>query len=242
MGTAIARAIDPTFYPEEDGMGETEWHRAVCIVLWLLVRRWARERKLRAHVGSNQFVYWAQHDPKKSVAPDLYVLPGLEVGDQGLDVVKTWEHGVPSLIVEIVSTDWRKDYEDSPQRCAEMGVRELIVFDAKAARARNPERVRWQVFRRVARRGLVRVEVSTGDRVRSKVLGAWLRAVGDRGALRVRLGVGETGEILVPTDHEEERARAEAEHARAEMERERAAASEAEVARLRAELDALRRR
>jgi hypothetical protein len=162
-------------------------------------------------------------------------VPGLTVGPEGLDVLKTWEDGVPSLVVEIVSTNWRKDYEDAPRRCDEMGVRELIVFDAKAPRARQPERVRWQVFRRVARRGLVRVEVSGGDRVRSKVLGAWLRAVGERGSLRVRLGTGPNGESIVPTDDEvlaRER----------DEERERADRSEAEVARLRAELEALRRR
>lgn len=202
-------------------MGETEWHRAVCLLLWSLVRRWVRERKLRVHVGSNQFVYWVQHEPTRNLAPDLYVIPGLEVGPDGLDVVKTWEHGVPTLVVEIVSTDWRKDYEAAPQRCGEMGVRELIVFDAKAARTRQPERIRWQVFRRVGRRGLVRVEVSTGDRVRSKVLGAWLRAVDEGGTPRVRIGTGPSGDALVPTDDE---------------------AHEHEVARLRAELDALRRR
>ena len=231
MGTALARQIDSTVYPTEDRMGETEWHRAVCLLLWALCQRWVRERKLRVHVGSNQFVYWAQHEPTKNIAPDLYVLPGLAVGPEGLDVVKTWEHGVPSLVVEIVSTDWRKDYEEAPRRCDEMGVRELIVFDAHAPRARQPERVRWQVFRRVARRGLTRVEVSPGDRVRSKVLGAWLCAVGQRGSLRVRIGAGATGAVLVPTDDEA-----------LARERERADRSEAEVRRLRAELDALRRR
>ena len=203
MGTAVARSLDPTVYPTEDGMGETEWHRMVCLLLWSLVRRWVRARGLRAHVGSNQFVYWAQHEPTKNIAPDLYVVPGLEVGPDGLDVLKTWEHGVPSLVVEIVSTDWRKDYEDMPRRCAELGVRELIVFDAKAPRARQPERVRWQIFRQVKRRGLVRVEVGTGDRVRSKALGAWLRAVPEHGSLRIRIGTGATGDVLVPTDEED---------------------------------------
>ena len=221
MGIAVARAVDQTVYPDEDGRGETEWHRAVCLLLWSLARRWASLRRLRVHVGWNQFVYWAQHEPTRNIAPDLYVIPGLEVGPEGLDVVKTWEHGVPSLVVEIVSTDWRKDYEETPRRCAEMGVRELIVFDAKAPRARQPERVRWQVFRRVGRRGLIRVEVATGDRVRSKILGAWLRAVGTNGSLRVRLGVGPDGTELLPTGEE---------------------ALQSEVDRLRAELAALRRR
>ncbi len=236
--TAIARGVDdPTVYPAEDHMGETEWHRAVCLLLWVLARRWAAQRKLRVHVGSNQFVYWAQHEPTRSLAPDLYVIPGLEVGPEGLDVVKTWEHGVPSLVVEIASIDWRKDYEDAPRRCDEMGVRELIVFDAKAPRARQPERVRWQLFRRVGRRGLVRVEATNDDRIRSRVLGAWLREVGKGGAQRVRIATGTKGDTLVPTDEEVLDAVA----AERDAERAARAQAEAEIERLRAQLGRRRR-
>lgn len=65
--------------------------------------------------------------------------------------------------------------------------------------------MRWQVYRRIARRGLVRVEVSQGDRVRSKVLDAWLRAVGSGDAVRVRLARGVQGDDLFPTEAEAER-------------------------------------
>lgn len=83
-----------------------------------------------------------------------------------------------------------------------MGVRELVVFDGRAPKKRQPERVRWQVYRRVGKRGLVRVEATNADRVESKVLGAWLREVGSRGSLRVRIGTGPRGERLVPTAEE----------------------------------------
>lgn len=217
-------------------MGETEWHRAVCLLLWSIAQRWAAGRKRPVHVGSNQFVYWVQHEPTRNIAPDLYVIPGLEVGDEGLEVVKTWEHGVPSLVVEIVSGDWRKDYEQVPVRCDELGARELIVFDAKAPRARRPERVRWQVFRRIGRRGFVRVEAHNGDRVKSRELGAWLREVGKGGRLRVRIATGPAGETLLPTEEEVlARERDEAARERDEA-REARARAEAELERLRAQL------
>ena len=106
--------------------------------------------------------------------------------------------------------------------------------------------MRCQVFRRLKRRGFVRVEATQGDRVRSKVLGAWLRAVGQHDAVRLRLGLGSEGEVLYPTEAEAERAAKESERAAKESERaakevERAAkeserdgrlAAEAEITRL----------
>jgi hypothetical protein len=131
----------------------------------------------------------------------------------------------------VVSQDWLKDYRDSPEPYAELGVRELMIFDPEWAE-RPSERLRWQVYRRLAKRGFVRVEANNGDRVRSKVLGCWLRAVGDDlDALRLRLATGPQGEALVATPDEalanERQARARAEQSlRAESEA-RAAESEA---------------
>jgi len=139
-----------------------------------------------------------------------------------------------------------------------------VVFDPDPPA--TPDRVRWQVFRRVGKRGLVRVEASHGDRVLSRALGCWLRAVGHGPEVRVRLGTGPKGEALFPTD-DEERARAVAEREQAVAEREQAVAerqqavaerqqavaerdreravlarAEAEIARLRAELARGKRR
>jgi hypothetical protein len=133
---------------------------------------------------------------------------------------------------------------------ASKGVRELVIFDPEHQAVRA-ERLRFQVFRRLSKRGLVRVEATNDDRVRSRVLGCFLRAVGDDvGSTRLRIATGASGDELFPTEAEAERAaRAEAEaeraaRARAEAARTQAeaalAASEAEVARLRAELLRLR--
>ena len=125
---------------------------------------------------------------------------------------KTWENGiVPSFALEIVSKDWEKDYADAPERYATAGVPELIMFDPEPARHRDG--IRWQVFRRVRDRPLTRIEVSQGDRVRSKALGCFLRAMGQHEALRLRLGTGPRGDDLFPTGEEAERAAREVERA-----------------------------
>jgi hypothetical protein len=94
----------------------------------------------------------------------------------------------------------------------------------------HPGGVRWQVFRRVGRRGLVRVESTDADRVRSKQLRCWFRAVGDGCDTRVRIGVGPCGDELVPTAEE---AAKEAEAAK-EVALARANALEAALRRLKA--------
>jgi hypothetical protein len=108
--------------------------------------------------------------------------------------------------------------------------------------------VRWQVFRRTSKRGLVRVDVSNGDRVKSRVLKAWLRAVGSGDAVRIRIAEGERGDQLFPAEAEAEREAKEAERdanriLREANENERRArrAAEDEVARLKLALERARR-
>ena len=151
------------------------------------------------------------------------------------------ETGVgPSFALKVVGDDITKDYEDDPALYDDLGVEELVVFDPHAT-ATSRTRLRFQVFRRLNRRGLIRVEATQGDRVRSKVLGARVRAVGHHDAVRLRVALGDEGEALYPTEAESERAAKEFERAAKESERaakesERAGriAAEAEVARLRA--------
>ena len=216
-------------YPETDQMGENALHRLIAELLRPMLARFLAQRGVIANVGANQFVYWASGHPTKRIAPDVYVLPGI---DPGIAVPSwmTWETGVaPSFVLEVASDDYTKDYEDNPVLYDELGVKELVIFDPSARPGSRSRRVRWQVYRRLRRRGLVRVEVSQSDRVRSKLLGAWLRIVGSGDSLRVRLALGVHGDELFPTEAEAERA---------EKERERAGRlrAEAEVERLRAQL------
>jgi len=210
-------------YPETDDMGEHELQRLISELLRPMLARFLAERGLVAHAGADQFVYWAPGNPTKRIAPDLYVLPGVRQ-DIAIRSWKTWETGiVPSFVLEVASDAITKDYEDNPVLYDELGVDELVIFDPHARPGSRSRRVHWQVYRRLRGRGLVRVEVSQSDRVRSRGLRAWLRSVGDGDAVRVRLGLGARGDELYPTE--------------AELERARRLSAEEEVARLRALLE-----
>ena len=126
---------------------------------------------------------------------------------------------VPS---DSLGDDRRKDYEQSPERHRELGTGELVIFDPHSREGRD--RVRWQVYRRDGARSLEQLEASDSDRVRVEALGCFLRVLGEGPALRLRIATGPSGDDLYATDAE------------------RAERAEAEVARLAAELEALRRR
>jgi hypothetical protein len=216
MGIAAPKSVDPTIYREEDDVGEHEIQTYILELLRPLVERYLRERGTHAHVGSDQYVYWRQHDPQACVAPDLYILPGVPQ-DLAIGVWKTWESGVvPAFAIEVVGRDPHKDYEDAPRRYAELGVDELVVFDPFP----GPERIAFVVYRRGAG-GLQRVQATQADRVWSRHLDCFVRRVGENAATRLRLALGERGDELFPTAEEAERAATERE--RAATERERAA-------------------
>ena len=235
------KASDPTVYPVEERVGEDILQRLIIELLRPLVQRWFDTRGEIALVGADQFIYWKQHDPIQRIAPDIYVLPGIRAESTDVPSWKVWEKGVfPSFALEVVSDDWKKDYFDAPARYLELGVPELIVFDPHAHE--HLERVRFQLFRRVGGRPLARIEKTNADRVRSQVLGCWLRAVGEDLATRLRLATDPAGDDLFLTGEEAERAAKETERTAKEAERAAKEAALAEVERLRALLAELERR
>ena len=246
---AKAPPDDPTVYPVEERVGEGILQRWIIELFRPLLGRWFAERGIVAFVGADQFIYFQQHDSTKRVAPDVYVLPGV-APDTDVTAWKIWDAGIaPSFALEVVSTDWEKDYAQAPGLYDQCGASELVIFDPWFKRRPRGEGLMFQIYRRLPRRGFVRVEVTNEYRVRSKILGCFLRAVGSGRTMRLRIGTGQTGELLFPTAEEHERAekereRAEKERERAEKERERAEKERAlcRVAELEAELRADRGR
>ncbi len=121
----------------------------------------------RAAVGSDQFVYFSASNPKRCIAPDVFV----RLGAPGVDITswKTWERGTPELAVEIVSPNERPwvdqlaDYHDA-------GFVEVVRFYVDAApgsRIRAWDRVDGDLVERVVE----------GDRTPCAVLGGtWVVA------------------------------------------------------------------
>ncbi len=227
-------------YPAEDDVPETLLHLRIRTLLYELVRRYLAQQGVEALTGSEQFLYWVEDNPLRSLAPDVYVVLGVSP-HYDVRSWQTWREGrVPELAIEIVSDDVDEDYEVGPVRYAEAGVRELVIFDP----AEGPGRLRWQVYVRDAEGDLVQTQSTTGDRVPSGVLGCHLRCVeGEDGQPRVRLGVGPEGEELVPTAEEAEGAeRSEKEQERAAKEAERAAKEAERAAKERERADKERER
>src|SRR5262245_53374878 len=178
------RRVDPTIYPETDHMGEGELQQLIDELFRPLAARWLQHRGVIAHVGSNTFLYLRQFDSSKRIAPDVYVLPGVRQADIRRSW-KLWQLRLPPLFaLEVVSLDVDKDDMEAPEVHERIGTQELVSFDPDAS---GPDRVTWQVYRRVKNR-LRAVERSNADRVVSRALGCFLRVVGDGDAQRVRIG------------------------------------------------------
>ncbi|MFO0563355.1 MAG: Uma2 family endonuclease [Polyangiales bacterium] len=225
MGTEARRDEDIVWYPSEDHMGEHELQTWLSVQLWLSVRRHLARQGREVRSGHDQFFYWKKGDPTTRLAPDVYVLD-VKGPDEFMGVWKLWEGPyAPAFAVEIVGDDFHKDYDDAPVGYAQMGTRELIIFDPWATE-RSRVRVRWQVYRRNDAGRLVLAETSDGASVFSEHLQCWLRRVIDeQGRMQVRLALDADGAQLVLTEQEAEaleRERAESERERAESERERA--------------------
>jgi Uma2 family endonuclease len=198
---ASARVREEALYPVEEKVGEDLIQRLIVELLRPLIARWYASLGEPKFVGADQFIYYKRGYPSKVVAPDVYDLPGVPP-NQRIRSWQVWKTGiVPDLAIEVVSSsDPYKDYADAPPRYAELGVKELVVFDPDYEP--GSDRVRWQRFRRLKRRGFVRVEHTNADRIQSRVLGCWLRVVGEGDAARLRLGTGPEGNDIFPTAEE----------------------------------------
>ena len=127
---------------------------------------------------------------------------------------QTWlpGHHPPRWAVEIVSSDWRKDYDDAPPKYAQLGARELVVFDPEVASGavRNPARASLTLYRRGADAIFVRTYSGDGP-VFSNELNVWLHVRHEGPTARLRLCLDQAGTQLVLTAAE--RAEVEAKHA-----------------------------
>ncbi|MCA9711085.1 MAG: Uma2 family endonuclease, partial [Myxococcales bacterium] len=206
----LGAAIDWSswYLTDEEDMGEGIEQSEIIDVLRSAMRALAVERQwTRVFVGSDQFFAWLPEEPLVRVSPDVYLLddppaPPMPASWQ------TWRQGhrPPRLAVEIVSGDephperWRKDYEQGPEKYAQLGTQELVIFDPQAAlgRAREAQRVALQVYRRAADGVFVRVYVGPGP-CASHELSAFLVPVTEGGVARLRVARDPEGRDWVPT-------------------------------------------
>ena len=204
----IGAAIDWSrwYLTDEEDMGEGAEQDLLITILKSILQVLVAERGWRrVHVGSDQFFAWRQDEPLVRVSPDVYLLD--DPPPRPLPAMwQTWRAGhlPPRFAVEIVSGDgWRKDCQDNPPKYAQLGTRELVVFDPEAAAgtSRAPERIALQVFRRDPDGAFMRVYKGDGP-ARSEEIDAWLVILREGDAATLRIARDGAGRDLVPTEHE----------------------------------------
>jgi Uma2 family endonuclease len=116
-------------YPESDGkpMAETDVHRNWMI--WIIEILQFFFRGMQVYVSGNLLIYYHRGDPKKRVAPDVFVVKACE--QRLRRVFKIWEEGkAPSFAVEVTSKKTRRqDLGPKKELYAQLGVAEYLLFD-----------------------------------------------------------------------------------------------------------------
>ena len=229
------------YYPESDGqpMAETDVHRDQMTDLILTLRQYYRS-DANVYVSGNLLLYYVEGDPRRSVAPDVFVVQG--VPSHRRRIYKLWEEGrSPDVVFEITSSSTRREDLDTKRGLYErLEVQEYFLFDPLG----DYLRPRLQGHRLIEGH-YEPVEPLAAERLPSEVLGLQLRVREDQ--LRLYDPLGQRW-LPTPADADEARRLAEAHAAVAEaralteaaarQEAEaRAAAAEVELARLRKQLD-----
>ena len=139
----------PSNEPESERVPESKRHLTLRTALYQVL---SLELHGAHSVGSEQFIYWNARDPRRCCSPDAFVKLG--VHDEMFETWKTWERGVPELVVEILSRSDRDvlTWQDKLERFYELGAREVVRFDADASpgeRVRVWDRIEDDLVERV---------------------------------------------------------------------------------------------
>lgn len=200
----------PIHFPVEASVPEHKRHLELRTLLYMVLSTLGGEHT----IGSQQFVYWDPTDPGRCLAPDAFVR--LSVPDSIFGCWKTWERGVPEVAVEITSDSDASEtsWDVKLQRYQELGVRELVRFDADE----TPER-QIRIWDQID--GALVERTGGEDRHRCRGLSLyWVLVPTHRHPVALRLARDAEGRDLVLTPEEREaRAREAAERAHEAAER-----------------------
>jgi Uma2 family endonuclease len=120
------------YYPETDGkpMAESDLHRERMYALIHLLQRYFAGQQV--YVSGNLLIYYEEGNPRKSVAPDCFVVWGVEPHFRR--VYKLWEEGErPQVVFEVSSkSTQREDLTTKMRLYAGLGVEEYYIYDPTA--------------------------------------------------------------------------------------------------------------
>jgi Uma2 family endonuclease len=236
MASVPAKVEEDLDYPTSDGkpMAETDDHYHCMVdVREALEAHFADDPMV--YVSGNLFVFYEPGDRRRHLAPDVFVVKGVEKRRRPNYFIWRERKG-PDLVIELTSRTTREEDVEGKFELYQSRLRvpEYFLFDPRGEYLQPP----LEGYR--LRRGRYELIAAVDGRLPSKVLGLHLEANG----AELRLYDPATKRWL-PTPQEAQRAaeaqaRQEAKARRQEAKARRQA--EAEVERLRRELEELRRR
>ncbi|MCI0458463.1 MAG: Uma2 family endonuclease, partial [Gemmataceae bacterium] len=164
-------------YPTTDGepMAETDEHADVMIECKQVLRRWYADDP-NVYVGGNLLVYYEEGNPRKHLAPDVFVVHGVSKTPPRPNYL-IWKEGkAPQAVMEITSSSTAKnDLEEKFRIYRDVWkVQEYFLFDPLAEYLKPP----LQGYRLQGKR-YVRIKPVAG-RLPSQVLGLHLERQGQR--------------------------------------------------------------
>ena len=232
VSTLTPAAKKAVIYPVRDGrpMGETDKHRDLMMYLIAALQvHFAGQPNV--YISGNNFVFWEEGYPKSRISPDTYVVFGAETRLR--DSYMAWkENGLlPGVVFEVTSRHTQREDVETKLPLYEQTLKtpEYFLFDPTG----DYLRPRLQGYRLVDGQ-YVRLEL-TNNRLYSEQLGLDLVQVGET------LRLYDPAKCRFLPTPQEQAEQIEIEAHRAEAEASRAEDAEAEVARLRAEIEALRK-
>jgi Uma2 family endonuclease len=254
-GAFSACAESDIDYPDSDGrpVAETPIHRDNLFGMVFQLQRWFADDPM-VYVSGNMFVYYEQGQPSKTVAPDVFVVIGVP-RDKPRRSYKVWEEDghAPDLVIEVTSRSTKT--EDQRDKFAlyrdTLLVREYFLFDPYAEYLKPALRGyrllagEYEPIDAVVGRlpsevtGLHLEQTGRELRLWNPTVGSWLPNFADIYALDDRLHA-EVAQLQTDSL----RFQTEAQHFQTEAQRlaSKAGEAEAENQRLRAELEALKRK
>ena len=128
--SALTRAAVEVEYPSSDGkpLAENDAQLAA-IVYGITVLRTHYAGRDDVYVSGDLLIYYEEGNPRVSVAPDVFVVFGVE--DRMRMSYKVWEEGKgPDFVLEVASPGtWREDVGRKREVYAGLGVREYWLYD-----------------------------------------------------------------------------------------------------------------
>ncbi len=209
-------------------MAETDFHYLLMTALRQTLDYFFADDPM-IYASGNLLMYYVRGNNRKHVAPDVFVVKGVEKKKRLY--FKTWEERrTPNVIIEITSKTTRKEDTDTKFVLYRdtLKVKEYFLFDPFGDYLK-PDRLRGYRLRKGEYEPIALVD----GRMPSKELGLHLERAGDDLRLYDPL---KNAWLLTPDE------RAERERQRAEHERQRAERAEQEVDRLRKEIEQQKRR